>query len=130
MEFNAEAHLEVCKMYAMTQEQQEYIIGYSALSKKSHTYLLIDDAVYIADSFTDMENYIEDQLLDKTDYLIDTVCVKDLINDYGDSNGLYALEVDATEKFRKTADKISLSYELKPYESYDSEEPELYLIEL
>ena len=62
--------------------------------------------------------------------MIDKESVVDLIHDYGDTHGVYALELDALRSFASVADPVHLPYHTAPYESFDSEDPELFMIEI
>ena len=117
-------------MFAITKEQQEKVVGYSALSRTNHKYIAVDGATYIANSCDDMVKYLEDSLLKKEDYLIDRESVADLIHDYGDTQGLYALEFNALTSFTSVADPVHIHYHTEPYESFDSEDPELFMVEI
>jgi len=117
-------------MFAITKEQREKVVGYSALSRSDHKYICVDGATYVAGSDKDMEKYLEDSLLKKEDYLIDRESVSDLLHDYGDTQGSYALELEALSTFKSVADKVNIHYHSDPYESFASEDPELFIVEI
>ncbi len=117
-------------MFALTSSQASKILGYSALSVKDKCYVALDDSTYIADSPNDMIKYLEDLLADPKEYMIDQVSMQDVTKDFGDTEGSYALEVDAFDIFKKLAESVKMSFYESPYESFDSEEPEVFIIEV
>jgi len=117
-------------MFAMTQNQRDKVIGYSALSRVDHKYICLDGATYIAGSGNDMIKYLEDSLLNQKDYMIDRESMTDILHDYGDSHGAYALEVNALQNFKDIADTVHMDYKTEPYNSYDSEDPDVFIVEM
>ena len=117
-------------MVAINKKDENKIIGYSALSRKTHKYISIDGATYVANSGHDMVKFLEDSLLKSTEYMIDKESVVDLLHDYGDTHGSYALEIEALNSFKTIADRSKIKYNSNPYESFDSEEPELFIVEI
>lgn len=117
-------------MLSITSELQEKVVGYSALSRLDYKYITVDGATYVANTIEDMLRFIDDSLLNREDYLIDKETVADLLHDYGDTRGVYALEIGALDKFSSVADIAHLHYNKEPYESFDSEEPDLFIVEI
>jgi len=121
---------EVYIMFAMTEGQLGSTIGYSALSIKEHKYICVDDATYIASSSGDMAKYLEDSLVPAKEYMIDRESMADIIHDYGDTNGAYAMELSVLKRFKEIADEVHMNYLSKPYESFADEEPEVFVVEI
>lgn len=117
-------------MYAITEQQRSKVVGYSALSRIDHKFISIDGATYVANSGNDMLRYLEDSLLKKDEYLIDSESMEDILHDYGDSHGSYALELEALRAFREIADQVKLDYHSDPYESFESEDPDIFIVEI
>ncbi len=102
------------------------IIGYSALALYDESYEYLENSCYIADSPESLMKFLEDAVFNINDYRIDTIILNDIIEDYGCSFGAYTMEPEALKRFRQIS---GIPYTVKPFDGFfDAGAPELFVV--
>lgn len=100
----------------MSKEYKYMKIGYSGFILFEECYEYNENACYIADSKDVAKQFMLDCGYDKSDFRIDEISLKDLMNDYGCSSGEYAMEKLAFENFKIIADENGIKYKVEEYD--------------
>ncbi len=90
-------------------ERLSEIVGYSALWRLYNTFEFYKDACYIAETPESLRTFKkEPNYLPEEKYETVEVSVSDVLEDFSFSNGWYAFEPGALEKFRQLVDSIGI----------------------
>ena len=103
-------------------------IGYSAFRLFDECYEYNENACYIADTPESLRGFLTDAAFSVNDYETVVVTLSDLLNDFGCSNGEYALEPEALSRFEKVAETSGIGFAVTPYEDSIGLEPELFIV--
>ena len=104
------------------------IVGYSALRLFDECYEYNEDACYIADSQESLESFLENASFNINDYRLDAIKLSDILDDYGCSYGEYAMEPEALKKFKQAS---NIKYTVEPYDDpFNSGEPALFIVHI
>jgi hypothetical protein len=102
------------------------IIGYSALALFDECYEYNENACYIADSPESLKKFLEDAGFNINGYRIDTITLNDILDDYGCSAGEYAMEAEALKRFEQIS---AVPYTVKPFDNFfNVSAPELFVV--
>ena len=114
------------------QNNSDILVGYSALKIFDECYEYHENACYIADTPVSLKEFLDGAMLSVEDYRIESVCITDMLNDFGYSSGEYALEPKALEKFERAAKELEIVYTVKPNEDIFNKEkqPDLFVVNL
>jgi len=100
----------------MDKDYLDEIIGFSGFILFEECYEYNENACYLADTQDVADQFMLDCGYRKSDYRIDKITIKDILNDYGCSCGEYAMENNAFIKFKKVADNKGIKFEVEPFE--------------
>jgi len=100
----------------MEKEYLNVIIGYSGFILFEECYEYNEDACYISESEDLANRFMLDCCYGKSDYRIDKVLFKDILNDYGCSSGEYAMETVVFNKFKQIAETNNIKFTVKPFD--------------
>lgn len=104
------------------------IIGYSAFRLFDECYEYIENACYIADSSESLREFLKEATFNVNDYRIDKIRLKDVIDDYGCSNGEFAMEQEALKRFEQSPD---IKYTVEPFDDpFTKGEPDLFVVNI
>ena len=102
------------------------LIGYSVWWSLYNTFEYYEDACYIADTPESLRTFKADLDSSGEEYEILEVSVSDVLENFAFSNGWYAFERGAFEKFVKVIDALRIDCRMTPDKSFgDSEDPVL-----
>lgn len=96
-------------------EDKKTIIGYSGFLLFEGCYEYNEDACYLADSKDSVMEFMKHAGHTRSDFRVDEVSIKNLIDDYGYSSGEYTMEKSAFEKFKAAAATMGLRYKYEDY---------------
>jgi hypothetical protein len=100
----------------MMYKQSTDVIGYSGFDLLEECYEYNEDACYIADSVESAESFVEDSLGGTEDARIDAVTIAEIMNDYGASEGEFAMEPAAFRRFSAIAAANGIQFRAAPYD--------------
>ncbi|MBT3805341.1 MAG: DUF1186 domain-containing protein [Desulfobacula sp.] len=104
------------------------VIGYSAFILFEECYEYNENACYIADTTESLKEFLIGATFHINDYRIDTIRLNDIIDDYGCSNGEFAMEPEALKRFEQAP---GLKYTLEPFDDpFMDGEPDLFVINI
>ena len=101
----------------MEKDYLNVIIGFSGLILFEDCYEYNENACYISESEMAANQFMLDCGHDKSDYRIDKVLFKDILNDYGCSSGEYAMESVAFNKFKGISETNNIKFAAEDYDS-------------
>ncbi len=100
----------------MEEKYLNVIIGFSGFILFEECYEYNENACYISKSEDAANHFMQDCGYGKSDYRIDEVRLKDILNDYGCSSGEYAMEYAAYNKFKQIAETNRIKFTVEPYD--------------
>nr|WP_320117431.1 hypothetical protein [uncultured Marinifilum sp.] len=100
----------------MEKEYQNVVVGFSGFILFEECYEYNEDACYISESEDAATKFMLDCGYRKSDFRIDKVLFKDILNDYGCSCGEYAMESVAYHKFKQIAETNNLEFTAEPFD--------------
>lgn len=104
------------------------IIGYSALALYDECYEYNENACFIADSIESLKEFLKDATFNINDYRMDPIRLSDIIDDYGCSCGEFAMEPEALKRFEQVPD---MKYTVEPFSySFSGEKPDLFVVNI
>ena len=111
---------------------REAVVGYSALDPFEECYHYCEDACYVADSRESLRRNLARSLSGGADMRVVPVTLADLERDFGVSQGQYAMEPEALQRFRLLTEGCTLRYDVRPYEElfFEGEDVWLFLVTL
>lgn len=101
----------------MEKEYLNVIIGFSGYILFEECYEYNENACYISESEDAATQFMLDCGYETSDYRIDKVLFKDILNDYGCSSGEYAMESAAYHKFKQIAETNNIKFTVEPFDS-------------
>jgi len=104
------------------------IIGYSAFELFDQSFEYYEKACFVADASESLRVFLADAAFSVNDYETVVVYISDILNDFGLSNGEYALEPEAFSRFQKEADSLGIQYTVTPDEGVTDEKPDLFIV--
>ena len=105
-------------------------IGYSAFRLFDECYEYNENACYIADTPESLRGFLTNAPFSLNDYETVKVTLSDMENDFGYSNGEYALEPETLSRFEKVAEISGISFTVTPYEDSIGVEPDLFIVHI
>ena len=105
-------------------------IGYSAFGGFDEAYQYHENACYIADTPESLRGFLTDAAFSVNDYETVMVNISDMLNNFGLSNGEYAMEPKALSRFQEVADTLDLDYRVTPDDTLTDEKPDLFIVNL
>jgi len=105
-------------------------IGYSAFRPFDECYEYNEDACYIADTPESLRAFLANAPFSVNDYETVVITLSDILNDFGCSNGEYALEPGALSRFEKAAGSSGISFKVTPYEDFLGQPPDLFIVHI
>ena len=99
--------------------EKEYLnvsIGFSGFILFEECYEYNENACFISESEELSSQFMLDCGHGKSDYRIDKVLFKDILNDYGCSCGEYAMESLAYHKFKQIAEANNVKFIAEPFD--------------
>ncbi|NOQ24455.1 MAG: hypothetical protein GQ564_03755 [Bacteroidales bacterium] len=100
----------------MEKEYLNVIIGFSGFILFEECYEYNENACYIAESEDVATQFMLDCGYGKSDFRIDKVLFKNILNDYGCSCGEYAMKSIAYDKFKKVAETNNIKFTAEPFD--------------
>ncbi len=100
----------------MEKDYLNIIIGFSGFILYEECYEYNENACYISESEDSATQFMLDCGYGKSDYRIDQVMFKDILNDFGCSCGEYAMESAAYDKFKQIAETNNIEFTVEPFD--------------
>ena len=104
----------------MTYKESSTVIGFSGFDLLEECYEYNKNACYIADSPEAAESFMEDSLIGTGEFRIDAVTIAEIMNDYGASDGEFAMEPAAFHQFNSIAAANGIRFRATPYDGDES----------
>ena len=105
-------------------------IGYSAFRPFDECYEYNENACYIADTPELLRVFLANAPFSVNDYETVVITLSDILDDFGCSNGEYALEPEALARFEKAAESSGISFKVTPYEDFLGQQPDLFIVHI
>ena len=99
----------------MNNKDSKTTIGYSGFILYEDCYEYNENACYLADSKESARQFMLNCGYEETDFKIDAISFKDIMNDYGVSAGEYAMEEKVFENFKRIAEDAGVEYEAETF---------------
>ncbi len=99
----------------MNFKKSKTIVGYSGFIRYEACYEYNENACFLADSEESAKQFMWNCGYSKSDFRIDAISFKDIMNDYGVSSGEYAMEEQVFEKFKRIAEDSGTDYEAEEF---------------
>ena len=112
------------------EKRSSITIGYSAFRLFDKCYEYNENACYIADTPESLRGFLTDAAFSVNDYETVAITLSDLLDDFGCSNGEYALEPEALSRFEKVAETSGISFAVTPYEDSMGLKPEIFIVHI
>ena len=100
--------------------QDGCVIGYSIFETGEECWQYNEDACLIGDSYAAAEAFLAGGWTPTAECRIEPVTFADLLRDFGDSCGEYAMEREAFLRFEQLARQHGVRFESEPYDGDDS----------
>jgi hypothetical protein len=97
-------------------ENLDVTIGFSCFIIFEECYEYNENACFISESEDLATQFMLDCGYRKSDYRIDKVLFKDILNDYGCSSGEYAMESAAYSRFKQIAEANNIEFTVEPFD--------------